>query len=75
MGHAKPAQGTLKLAFWVAVISAGTGAEEAQAVCVDGFRQTVDFKCATEMLEVIPSGLGGDESARDIATGVVIDGE
>ena len=57
------------------MVSAGTGAEEAQAVRVDGFRLAVDFKRATEMLEVIPSGLGGDESARDIATGVVIDGE
>ena len=75
VGHAKPAQGTLKLAFWVAVFSAGTGAEEAQAIRVDRFRQTVDFKRATEMLEVILSGLGGNESARDIAIDVVIDGE
>ncbi len=33
------------------------------------------FKRAAEVLEVIPSGLGGNEGARDVATGVVIDGE
>ena len=75
VGHAKPAQGTLELAFGISVVSAGTGAEEAQAVRVDGFRQAMGFKSATEVLEVIPSGLGGNEGARDIATGVVIDGE
>jgi hypothetical protein len=30
---------------------------------------------ATEVLEVIPGGLGGNEGARDVATEVVIDGE
>jgi hypothetical protein len=75
VGHAKPAQGTLELAFGIAVVSAGTRAEEAQAVRVDRFRQAVGFKRATEVLEVIPGGLGGNEGARDIATGVVIDGE
>ena len=75
VGHAKPAQGTLELAFGIAVVSAGTGAKKAQAIRVDGFRQTVGFKRATEVLEVIPGGLGGNEGARDVATGVVIDGE
>ena len=73
--HAKPAKGALELAFGVAVVSAGTWAEEAQPVRVDGFRQAVGLKRATEVLEVIPGGLGGNESARDVATGVVIDGE
>jgi hypothetical protein len=75
VGHAKPAQGTLELAFGIAVVSAGTGAKEAQGVRVDGFRQAEGFKRATEVLEVIPSGLGGNEGARDVTTGVVIDGE
>lgn len=74
VGYAKPAQGTLELAFGIAMVSAGTWAEEAQAVRVDGFRQAVGFKRATEVLEVIPGGLGGNESARDVATGVIIDG-
>jgi hypothetical protein len=56
-------------------VGAGTGAEEAQAVRVDGFWQAVGFKGATEVLEVIPGGLGGNEAACDVATGVVIDGE
>ena len=64
--------GSLELAFGVAVVSAGTGAKAAQAVCVNGFRQAVGFKRVTE---VIPGGLGGNEGARDVATGVAIDGE
>ena len=75
VGHAKPAQGTLELTFGIAVVGAGTGAKEAQAVRVDGFRQTVGFKRTTEVLEVIPGGLSGNEGARDVATGVVIDSE
>ncbi len=54
---------------------AGTRAKEAQTVRIDGFRQPVGFKRAAEVLEVIPSGLGGNEGARDVAAGVVIDGE
>ena len=35
----------------------------------------MNFKGAAEMLEVIPCGLGGYEAARDVASGVIIDGE
>jgi hypothetical protein len=68
-------QGALELASGIAVIVAGTWTEEAQSVCVDGFWQAVCFEDAPEMAEVIPSRLSGDEAARNIETGMVVDGQ
>ena len=60
MGDAQAAQGSLELAFRVALIDAGACAEEAQGVGVDGFGQAVGFEGAAEMLEVIPCGFSGN---------------
>lgn len=75
VSNAKPAQSSLKLTFWIAVITAGTGSKEAQAVGVDGFGQAVGFKSEAKVLEVIPCGLGGNEGACDDVAGVVVNGE
>ena len=75
VGHGEAEQGALKLASGIAVIVAGTWTEEAQSVCVNGFRQAVRFEDAAEMAEVIPSGLSGDEAACHIETGMVVDGQ
>ena len=41
VSHAEAKEGALELTFGIGVIIAGTWTEEAQAVCVDGFRQPV----------------------------------
>jgi hypothetical protein len=65
----------LELAFRVAVVAARTWAEEAQGVGINGFRQAVGFEGAAEMQEMIPGGFRSYETARDVAAGVVVDGE
>lgn len=75
VSHAQPQQCALKLALGIAVVVAGTWPEEAQAVGIDGLWQPMGFKGATEVAEVIPSGLGADEAARHIEARMVVDGE
>lgn len=72
VSHAKPKQGTLELAFRIAVVVAGTWSEETQPVGINGFRQSMGFKGAAEVAEVVPGSLGGDETARNIEAGMVI---
>jgi len=75
VGHAKPAQGALEFALWIAAIATGAGAEEAERIGVDGLGNAVDFKGGAEVAEVIPSGVGGAEVAGDIEPGMIIHGE
>lgn len=50
-------------------------AEEADVVGVYDHRQAVVEKEAAEMLEVIPSGVGGDEDRAQAFAGIVVHGE
>ena len=75
VGDAKATQSALKLALWVAVVGAGTWAKKTERIGINGLGDAVSFKGATEVREVIPSGVGGDETARDIEAGMVVQSE
>lgn len=66
VSHGEAEQGALELASGVAVIVAGTRAEEAQCVGIDGVWEAVRFENGAEMAEVIPSRLSGNEAARNV---------
>ena len=74
MGHAEPAPGALEFAFGIAVIVAGTGAEEAQAVGVIDLGQAPGFEGLAEVLAVVPGRVRFDEAAGEVEAGMVIDG-
>ena len=71
----KSAQSTLKLALGIDAVIAGTGAEEAQSVGVDYLRDAMGLEGLTEVQEVIPGRVGGDEASSEIEAGMIIDGE
>ena len=75
MGHAEPAQGALELAFGIAVIVAGAGSEEAQAVGVNDLGQAPGLEGLPEVLEVVPGRVRLDEAADEVEAGMVIDSE
>ena len=75
MGDPEGGEGALELRAWIAVIGHGIMAEEAEAVRVYHHRQAVPEKEAAEMLEVIPSGVGGDEDRAQEFAGMVVHGE
>jgi len=50
-------------------------AKEAQAVSVHDHRQAVPEKEAAKMLEMIPSGVGGDKDRAQEFAGMIIDGQ
>ena len=75
VSNAQSEQGALKLALGIGVIIAGAGSEKAQAVGVDGLRDPVCFKGLAEVGEVIPRGVGRDETPGDIEAGMVVNGE
>jgi len=75
VGHAQTAQGALEFAFRIAVIVAGAGPEEAQAVGVNDLGQAPDLEGFAKMFEVIPSRVRLDEAAREVEAGMVIHGE
>ena len=57
VGDVECSEGALKLAAWIGVVMAGTGAEEAQGVGVDFLGQAVALEGLAEMLEVVPGGI------------------
>jgi hypothetical protein len=75
VGDAEGAEGALEFALWIAAIGAGAWAEKTECVGVDGLGDAVFFKGGAEVAEVIPSGVGGDETARDTEAGMVVNGE
>ena len=75
MGDSEGGEGALELRAGIAVIGHGIMAEEAEAVGVYHHRQAVLEKEAAEMLEVIPSGVGGDEDRAQEFAGMVVHGE
>ena len=72
MGDSKAAQGALELAFRVGAVAAGTGAEKAQRIGIDGLGDAVFFKGAAEVAKVVPSGVCDDETSGDIKAGMVV---
>ena len=68
MSYPQGGEGALELGTGIAVIGHGIMAKEAQAVGIDDQRQGVLEKEPAKMLEVIPSGVGGDEDrAQELA--------
>ena len=75
VGDAEGAEGALEFALRVAAVAAGAWAEEAEGIGVDGLGDAVVFKGGAEVAEVVPGGVGGDETGGDVEAGMVIDGE
>ena len=75
MGDAECGEGALELGAGITVIGHGVMAEEAQSVGVDHHGQAVLEKEAAKMLEMIPSGVGGDKDGAQEFAGMIINGE
>ncbi len=75
MGHPQRGEGALELRTGITVIGHGIMAKEAKAVGVHGHRQAVPEKEAAKMLEMIPSGVGGDKDGAQEFAGMIIDGQ
>ena len=61
MGYPQSGEGALELGTGIAVIGHGIMAKEAEAVGVHHHGQAVLEKEAAKVLEVVPSGVGGDK--------------
>ena len=75
MGYPQSGEGALKLGTRIPVIGHGIMAKEAEAVGVYHHRQVVLEKEAAKMLEMIPSGVGGDKDRAEKFAGMIIDGQ
>jgi len=75
MGYPQRGEGALELGTGVPIIGHGIVAKEAEAVGVHDHRQSVPEKEAAKMLEMIPSGVGGDKDGAQEFAGMIIDGQ
>ena len=75
VGGTQSQHGSLELAFGIAMVVGGTRSEEAQAVGVEDLGKPPAGEGFAEVLEVIPSGVRSDETARQIESGGVVHGE
>lgn len=75
MGYPQSGEGALELGGGIPVIGHGIMAKEAQAVGVDHHGQRVPEKEAAKMLEMIPSGVGGDKDRAQEFAGMIIHGQ
>ena len=75
MGHAQGGEGALELGTGITVIGHGIMAKEAKTVGVHDHRQAVPEKEVAKMLEMIPSGVGGDKDGAQEFAGMIIDGQ
>ena len=75
MRHAQGGEGALEFGTGIAVIGHGIMAEEAQAVRVHHHGQAVLEQQAAKVLEVIPSGVGGDKYRAQQFAGMIIHGQ
>jgi hypothetical protein len=75
MGDAECGEGALELRTGVAIIGHGIVAKEAEAVGVHDQRQAMPEKEAAKMLEMIPSGIGGDKDGAQEFAGMIIHGQ
>ena len=73
MSDPQSGKGALKLRTGITVIGHGIMAQEAQAVGVNRHWQAVPEKEAVKMLEMIPSGVGGDKDPTQEFSGMIID--
>jgi len=72
MGDPQSGEGALELGTRITIIGHGIMAKEAQAVGVDDYRQAVPEEEAAKMLEMIPSGVGGDKDRAQEFAGMII---
>ena len=75
MGYSQSREGALELGTWITVIGHGIVAKEAEAVGGHHHRQVVAEKEAAKMLEMIPSGVGGDKDGAQELAGMIIHGQ
>ena len=75
MSDAQSGEGALELGTGIAVIGHGVMAKEAQAIGIDDQGQVVLEEEAAKVLEMIPSGVGGDKDGTQELAGMVIHGE
>ena len=75
MGHAQGGEGALELQTGIAVIGHGIMAKEAQAIGVGDQRQAVLEEDSAKMLEMIPSGVGGDKDRAQEFSRMIIHGQ
>ena len=75
MGYPQSGEGALELGTGITVIGHGIMAKEAEAVGVHDHRQAVPEKKAAKMLEMIPSGVGGDKDRAQEFAGMIIHGQ
>ena len=75
MGDPQSGEGALELRTGIPVIGHGIMAKEAKTVGVHDHRQAVLEKEAAKMLEMIPSGVGGDKDGAQEFAGMIIDGQ
>lgn len=75
MSDTQSGKGALKLRTGITVIGHGIMTKEAQAVGVHDHGQGVPDKEAAKMLEMIPSGVGGDKDRAQELAGMVIHGQ
>ena len=75
MGYPQSGEGALELGTGVTVIGHGIMAKEVEAVGVHDQRQAVPEKEAAKVLEVIPSGIGGDKERAQEFAGMIIHGQ
>ncbi len=75
MGYAQSGEGALELGAGITVIGHGIVAKEAEAIGVYHHGQAVLDKEAAKMLEMIPSGVGGDKDGTQEFAGMIIDGQ
>lgn len=75
MGHTQSGEGALELGTGIPIIGHGIMAKEAEAIGVHDHRQAVLEKEAAKMLEMIPSGVGGDKDRAEKFAGMIIDGQ
>lgn len=75
MRDAQGGEGALELRTWIAVVARGLMAKQGQAIGVDRHRSAVEGERAAKVLEVVPSGVGGDEDGGHEFAGMVIHGQ
>ena len=73
MGDAQGCEGTLELGTGITSIGGGLMAEESQAVGIEGERQAMSGKGAAKVLEMVPSGIGGDEDSPHKLARMIVD--
>ncbi len=75
MGYPQSGEGALELGTRITVVGHGIMAKEAKPVGIHDHRQAVPEKEAAKVLEMIPSGVGGDKDGAQEFAGMIIDGQ